>query len=91
MNKLMIDTTIEGLVYGANIVAKTQESKVGFVGYAKSLSKGLVKMMCMEDTYIVLQGKRFDCCRYCKSLTIGDTSSYRADSNSHVREVYEND
>lgn len=45
----------------------------------------------MKDTYIVLQGKRFDCCRYCKSLTIGDTSSYCADSNSHVREVYEND
>lgn len=48
MNKLMIDTTIEVLVYSANIVAKTQETKVGFVGYAKSLSKGLVKMMCME-------------------------------------------
>lgn len=49
MNKLMIDTTIEVLVYGANIVAKTQETKVGFVGYDKSLSKGIVKMMCMEE------------------------------------------
>lgn len=68
MNKLLIDNTIEGLVYGANIVSKTQETKFGFVGYAKSISRGLVKTMCMEavaskiqlsmvDTYKLLEIK----------------------------------
>ena len=42
----------------------------------------------MKSTYVVLQGKRLDCCHYCKSLTPNDESYRYEENQTQVREVY---